>query len=92
MPSLFGGYVFAFGPYALEHTYAGHLGLVQNWVLVLVVAAMIRVRRIRSLGSGAVAGAAVAIAFYSSAYQGLFAAVIALAFVRPRALAASLSP
>ena len=56
----------AFAPYALERAYAGHLGLVQNWVLVLAVAAMIRLRKIRSLGSGAVAGAAVAIAFYSS--------------------------
>ena len=83
VPSLFGGYVFAFGTYAMEHAYAGHLGLVQNWVLVLVVGAMIRLRRTRSLGSGTAAGATVAVAFYSSAYQGLFAIVIVLAFVLP---------
>ncbi len=39
--ALFGGYVVAFSPYALERLYAGHLGLMQNWVFVLVIAAVL---------------------------------------------------
>jgi hypothetical protein len=83
VPALFGSFVFGFGPYTLEHAYAGHLGLIQNWVFVLVVAAMIHLRKARSFGSGAIAGATIALAFYNSAYLGLFASVIALAFVVP---------
>ncbi len=79
--SIFGGYVLGFSPYALERAYAGHLGLLQNWVLVLVVAAMIRLGARRTLATGALAGAAIGLAFWVTAYQGLFASLIALAFV-----------
>ena len=79
--SIFGAYAFGFGPYALERAYAGHLGLLQNWVLVLVVAAMIRMGGRRTLASGALAGAAIGLAFWVTAYQGLFASLIAFAFV-----------
>src|SRR5262245_62153186 len=40
--SLFAGLVFGLGPYAVERVYAGHSSLVQNWVLVLVLAALLR--------------------------------------------------
>jgi hypothetical protein len=76
-----GGYVFGFGPYALERAYAGQPGLAQNWVLVLVVLAMIRVGARRTFGSSILAGAAIALAFWNTAYEGLFAVLIAFGFV-----------
>jgi hypothetical protein len=78
--SLYGGYVFAFSPYVFERAYAGHLGLMQDWVFVLVVAAMLRLRRHRTLASAALVGLTIALAFYNSAYEGLLAAVVAGAF------------
>ena len=79
--SLFGAYVFAFSPYAFERAYAGHLGLLQNWVLVLVAGALLGLRERRSLTRAAAVGAAVALAFYVSAYQGLLAGFAAFVFL-----------
>jgi hypothetical protein len=79
--SLFGSYVFAFSPYELERAYAGHLGLMQGWVLVLCVAALLRFRAQRTLARAAVVGAAIALAFYLSAYEGLLASVLVFAFL-----------
>ncbi len=79
--SLFGAYVFAFSPYAFERAYAGHLGLLQNWVLVLVVGGLLRLRERRSLARAAAVGAALALAFYVSAYQGLLAGFAAFVFL-----------
>jgi hypothetical protein len=79
--SLFGGYVFGFSPYALERVYAGHLGLMQNWVLLLAIFAVIRLRERRTYARAAALGAAIGLAFYVSAYQGLFASVAVLAFL-----------
>jgi hypothetical protein len=78
--SLFGGYVFGFSPYALARVYFGHLGLMQNWVFVVAVAAMLAVRSGRTYPRALLAGLAVALAFYVSAYQGLFAGLIVAAF------------
>ena len=78
--SLLGGYAFAFSPYALERAYAGHLGLIQNWVLVAVAAALLRQRRRRSAGAAALVGAGIALAFYISAYEGLLAAFMTFVF------------
>jgi hypothetical protein len=78
--SIFGGYVFGFGPYPLERAYAGHPGLLQNWVLVLAALAMIRVGNRRTLGSAILAGGAIGLAFWNTAYEGLFASLITLAF------------
>ncbi len=80
LASYFGAFVFGFGPYPLERAYAGHLGLLQNWVLVLVVLAMVRVGTRRTVGSSLLAGGAIGVAFWVTAYQGLFAALIAFAF------------
>ena len=79
--SLFGAYVFAFSPYAFERAYAGHLGLLQNWVLVLVVGALLRLRERRSVVGAAAVGATIALAFYVSAYQGLLAAFATFVFL-----------
>ncbi len=81
LASLFGGYILAFSPYAIAHANAGHIGFDQNWVLVVTAFAMILVRKRRSFASAAVAGASIALAFYVSAYQGLFAGIVALAFL-----------
>jgi hypothetical protein len=78
--SLFGAYVFGFSPYALTRVYFGHLGLMQNWIFVVAVIAMLHVRSGRTYRSAALAGLAIALGFYISAYQGLFAGVIAAAF------------
>ena len=79
--SLLGGYVFGFSPYDLERAYAGHLGLLQNWVFVLLAYALLRLRGGRSLRSSALAGAAIALAFYNSAYEGLLAGLMTLVFL-----------
>jgi hypothetical protein len=78
--SLFGGYVFGFSPYAIERIHAGHLGLMQNWTLVLAAAAMIHVGAKRTYGSAVVAGLVTALAFYVSAYEGLFAGLVVAAY------------
>ena len=81
MAALFGGYVIAFSPYALERLYAGHLSLMQNWVFVVVIAAVLSLRDRRSFGSAALVGVTIGLAFYVSAYQGLLACVTALVFL-----------
>src|SRR5262249_52106266 len=69
--SLFGGYVFAFSPYAMERVYAGHADLMQNWVFVLLLVALLRLRARQTLGSASLVGATLGVAFYLSSYQGL---------------------
>ena len=78
--SLFGAYVFGFSPYELARLYFGHLGLMQNWVFVVAVIAMLHLRSGRSYGRAALAGLAIAVGFYLSAYEGLFAGLIVAAF------------
>ena len=81
LASLLGGYVFAFGPYALERAYGGHLALLHNWVFPLLAWLLLRLRDRRSLSDALAVGATVALAFYLSSYQGLFAAFMTLVFV-----------
>ncbi len=78
--SLFGGYVFGFSTYTLERAYAGHLGLLENWIFVLVVTTILGLRARRSAASAALVGLTIGLAFYLSAYQGLLASVVAFAF------------
>lgn len=80
LASVFGGYVFGFWPFQMERAYAGHLNLLENWVFVLEVFAFIRLRERRSLRSAALVGLTIGLAFYNSAYEGLFASVLALVF------------
>ncbi len=77
---LLGGFVFGFSPYALERAYSGQLALLENWVLVLVVAGMLWLRARRSVSAAVGVGATIALAFYMSAYAGLLAAVVAFTF------------
>lgn len=79
--SLLGGYVFAFCPYALERAYAGHLAFVQNWVFVLLATALLKLRDARAWRYALAAGVALALAFYQSAYTGLFAGFLTLVLV-----------
>jgi hypothetical protein len=78
--SLLGGYVFGFSPYAMARVYFGHLGLMQNWVFVVAVIAMLHLRTRRTYKRAALVGLAVALGFYISAYEGLFAGVIVATF------------
>ncbi len=81
LPALLGGYVFAFSPYALERAYAGHLGLLQNWIFPLLALLLLRLHERSSLTTAAVAGLTIAVAFYLSAYQGLFAVLMGSLFL-----------
>ena len=78
--ALFGAYVFSFNPFTFEQAYAGHIAYLQNWVLVVLVAALFRLREKRSMASAALVGAAVALSFYVAAYDGLFAGLIVFVF------------
>ena len=78
--SLFGGYVFAFNPYTFEQAYAGHIAFLQNWIFVLLIVALLRLRERRSVLSAAVVGAALALTFYMAAYDGLFGSLIVFVF------------
>jgi hypothetical protein len=78
--ALFGGYVFGFNAYAIERAFAGHVGLLANWVFVLLLATLLWSRGRRLLPSSAAIGGTIALAFYNSAYLGLFAAFMALVY------------
>jgi hypothetical protein len=78
--ALFGGLVFGFSPYAIERAFAGHLGLLQNWVLVLLSVVLLRLRARPSAVSALLCGLTIGFSFYLSAYQGLFAGFMALVF------------
>ncbi len=45
LPSLFGGYVFAFNPWAIERALAGHIAFLHGWIFVVLIAALMRSRR-----------------------------------------------
>jgi hypothetical protein len=79
--SLIGGYAFGFSPFALERAYAGHLALLNNWVFPLLAGLLLRLRSRGTLASAAAVGVAIAVAFYLSAYQGLFAAFMTFVFL-----------
>ena len=72
--------MFAFGPYSVERVEAGHLDLLQNWSLVLVLAALLEFAARRTLAWAAAVGAAVGLAFYLTAYLGLLASLMVLVF------------
>jgi hypothetical protein len=78
--AIFAGLVFAFGPYSVERVEAGHLNLLQNWSLVLVLAALLEVAARRTLARAAALGAAIGLAFYLTAYLGLLASLMVLVF------------
>jgi hypothetical protein len=90
--ALFGGYVFGFNTYALERAYAGHLGLLSNWVFVLLLAALLWSRRRSLLTSSAAVGGTIALAFYNSAYLALFAAFMAFVYFAIDLVGTSSSP
>ena len=81
LPSLFGGYVFGFSPWVFEQGFAGHVGFVHAWVLPLLVLALLRMRRHRTFVSAAVAGLAIALAFYVQSYLGLLAGSATVVFL-----------
>jgi len=78
--AIFAGLVFAFGPYSVERVEAGHLNLLQNWSLVVVLAALLEVAARRTLAWAAALGAAIGLAFYLTAYLGLLASLMVLVF------------
>ncbi len=73
LPSLFGAYVWAFNAWILEKAFVGHAGLAQTWIFPVLVLALVRLRRERTLAAAAVVGAVVALAWYLNVYFGLFA-------------------
>jgi hypothetical protein len=74
--SLLGGYLFAFSTYSISHVKPGHLSFVQNWVLVAVAAGCLALGARLTWRYALATGVALAIAFYLSAYEGLFASVM----------------
>jgi hypothetical protein len=79
--SIFGGLAFGLNPYAVERVYAGHAGFVQNWVFVVVLAALLRWSARPTVARSTAVGAAIGLAFYISAYQALLASLLVLVFL-----------
>jgi hypothetical protein len=81
LPSLFGGYVIAFNPWSMERAIAGAPAFNHGWCLILLLAALVRLRRSHTLKDAALAGAAYGICFLVAAYFGLIGAALILAFL-----------
>lgn len=80
VPSLFGGFVMAFNPYMIERAIAGHVGYAHGWALVLLVAALTKLRTVRTLRWALIAGGAYGFCFLLAAYMGLLATAVVVAF------------
>ena len=76
----FGAYVFAFNPYAFEKAGLGQPGLMHNWVLVVLLIALLGIHERRTLRQGALIGLSAALCFYMHTYLG-FVALLAIATV-----------
>lgn len=81
LPSIFGGYVFGFSPWLFEQGFAGHVNLTHAWVLPLIVLALLRLRRRRTIANASLVGLALALAFYMQSYLGLLGSVAAVIFI-----------
>jgi hypothetical protein len=81
LPSLFGGFVVAFNPWMVERAIAGHVAFMHGWALVLLLAALTKLRGTRTLKWGALAGLAYGLCFLVAAYMGLLATALVVAFV-----------
>ena len=81
VPSLFGGFVVAFNPWMIERAAAGHVAFVHGWTLILLLAALTKLRGARTLRWAAIAGLAYGVCFLFSAYMGLIATSLVAAFV-----------
>lgn len=81
LAAAFGAYVFAFSPYAFEKAFAGQPGLAHNWVLVVVVLALLGHERRHDARSAALVGAAIALSFYMHTYLGVLALLVAAVFL-----------
>jgi hypothetical protein len=76
LAAIYAAYVVMFNPWMIERAYAGHHGFMQAWVFPLLIATLLYMHRSRSALSAALAGAALALAFYESSYYGLLASLV----------------
>ena len=95
LASLFGGYVLAFNPWQFEQAGEGHAAFAHAWIYPLTVLTLLGLRTRRTLGSAALAGLALALAFYISSYTGFIALLLvavagAVDFIRGTGAAARL--
>lgn len=80
LPSLFGGFVIAFNPWMVERAIAGHVAFMHAWCLVLLLAALTKLRIVRTLPWAALAGLAYGLCFLVAAYMGLLATALVVSF------------
>ncbi len=76
----FGAYVFSFNPYAFEKAGLGQPGLLHNWVLVVLLIALLGLHERRTVRQGVLVGLTAALCFYMHTYLG-FVALLAIAVV-----------
>ena len=81
LPSLFGGYVIAFNPWTFNQAVAGAPAFAHGWCLVLLMWALVRLQRDRSLRATVLAGASYALCFLVAAYFGLIGTAIVTAYI-----------
>jgi hypothetical protein len=81
LPSLFGGYVVAFNAWTLDRAIEGAPAFVHGWCLILLLWALVRLRRDGSLRNAAVAGVAYALCFLVAAYFGLLGGALVVAYI-----------
>jgi hypothetical protein len=81
LAAAFGAYVVAFNPYAFEKAELGQPALVHNWVLIVLLLALLRLEQRRTLADAALAGLAAALCFYMHTYLGFVGLVAVLVFL-----------
>jgi hypothetical protein len=80
LPSLFGALLTTFNPWMYERVVSGHVAFAHGWVLILLLFALLRVRRSRTLSSAALAGGAYGLCFLMASYFGLLATALVVGF------------
>ena len=71
----------AFNPWMVERAIAGHVAFMHGWTLILLLAALTKLRGTRTPRWAALAGLSYGFCFLVAAYLGLLATAFVVAFV-----------
>lgn len=80
LAAFFGAYVIAFNPWTFQRALAGHAAFVHVWVLIVLAAALLAFRRVRTAPRAVLTGLAYGLTFQMASYWGLLATLLVLVF------------